>query len=295
MAPTTLAIWLRTIRLTHDVSILRIMGNTNAGNASRNARLMRAAAGALAYLPPALLSHMDSAVKQAQGFGWGAGTVDAECAAAIGLLSPSARSKVVALDVGANIGNWSAALFGQQPHAQIVALEPSGHAFKALEHRFGSDPRITLLNIAAGREASSGTLYADAPGSGLASLTQRDLSHHGLEFSHHESVKIAPLDSVCTEIGLRPNVLKMDVEGHELDVLAGAQEILSHVEVIQFEFGGSNVDTRTYIKDFYDFLSPFGYSMFRVTPRRVVPLVSYRESFEVFQTTNLLASRNPHA
>ena len=266
MAPTTLAIWLRTIRLTHDVSILRIMGNTNAGNASRNARLMRAAAGALAYLPPALLSHMDSAVKQAQGFGWGAGTVDAECAAAIGLLSPSARSKVVALDVGANIGNWSAALFGQQPHAQIVALEPSGHAFKALEHRFGSDPRITLLNIAAGRE-----------------------------FSHHESVKIAPLDSVCTEIGLRPNVLKMDVEGHELDVLAGAQEILSHVEVIQFEFGGSNVDTRTYIKDFYDFLSPFGYSMFRVTPRRVVPLVSYRESFEVFQTTNLLASRNPHA
>ena len=45
------------------------------------------------------------------------------------------------------------------------------------------------------------------------------------------------------------DLLKLDVEGHELYLLS-AKKFISKISVIQFEFGGCNIDTRTYFRDF---------------------------------------------
>ena len=84
----------------------------------------------------------------------------------------------------------------------------------------------------------------------------------------------------------------MDVEGHELDVLRGAARHLDDRKIgaILFEFGGCNIDTRSYLRDYFNFFKKYGPNrMFRITPSGYLsPLDSYREIDEQFRTTNFL-------
>ena len=83
----------------------------------------------------------------------------------------------------------------------------------------------------------------------------------------------------------------MDIEGHELDALRGFGEALKHIDVIQFEFGGCNIDTRTFFQDFWYFFQKEGFEIYRITPFDLVKIESYQESEEYFVTTNYLAKR----
>ena len=87
------------------------------------------------------------------------------------------------------------------------------------------------------------------------------------------------------------DVLKLDVEGHELDVLRAATDQLKTVRVIQFEFGGCNIDTRTYWQDFWYLLSDAGYRLYRLAPRRLIQVSRYHERDESFLTTNFFAQK----
>ena len=50
------------------------------------------------------------------------------------------------------------------------------------------------------------------------------------------------------------DIMKLDVEGHELDVLEGSRKTINSIKLIQFEFGGCNIDSKTFFQDFYYFL-----------------------------------------
>jgi hypothetical protein len=62
------------------------------------------------------------------------------------------------------------------------------------------------------------------------------------------------------------------------------------VDVIQLEFGGSNLDSRTYLRDFIDALAPYGFGLARILRDGLAP-VSREESAEIFVYCNLLAVR----
>jgi hypothetical protein len=101
------------------------------------------------------------------------------------------------------------------------------------------------------------------------------------------------LDDVCADEGIdHVDLLKIDTEGNELAVLAGASRMLSgrRVDRVQFEFGGTNIDARTYLRDFVDVLQAF--DLYRVVRDGVVP-VRYDERWELFTTTNFLAVLSP--
>jgi len=87
------------------------------------------------------------------------------------------------------------------------------------------------------------------------------------------------------------DMLKMDVEGHEFRVLQGSKRMLENrkINYIQFEFGGSNIDSRTYFKDFYDLLKK-DYTIYRVLADGIRPIGQYNEMLhEIFTTINYLA------
>jgi hypothetical protein len=148
-----------------------------------------------------------------------------------------------------------------------------------------------------GKIEGRATLYADRSGSGLGSLTKRRLSHFNLDFAHKETVDIQTLDSwwqnekktYTNEI--KPNILKLDVEGHELDVLQGALTCLADIQIVQFEFGGCNIDTRTFFQDFWYFFTQLEFDLFRLGPKGLMKVSAYSEIDESFRTTNYYAVR----
>lgn len=248
---------------------------------------------AFRWIPDSVLHYLDKEIQLQLGKGWGSATTSKEAAAIAYFVKSKNLHEVVALDVGANLGNWSLAVLEAVPSVKIIAFEPSKDAFGRLSQKFASDKRVQCVNIALGKENSEATLYSNESASGLASLTKRRLGHFGIEFNFTETIQVSTLDDWVKNLDSKivPNLLKMDVEGHELEVLQGAEQTLKNIELIQFEFGGCNIDTRTFLQDFWYFLSARGFELFRLTPRGIKLISKYAESDEVFSTTNFIAVR----
>jgi FkbM family methyltransferase len=245
----------------------------------------------LAAAPPSLARSLEEGSRLAQGKGGGGATLGREVAAGLSLLPPSIRHNPVTFDVGANVGDWTAALLRRAPQASVTCFEPSQAAFSQLSERFAGNARVDVVQLAVGKDSGVARLWANEPGSGLASLTRRRLDHFDLDFSHSEDVTVTSLDDWCLGSGVTPQFLKLDVEGHELEALSGATATVSRSLVVQFEFGGCNIDTRTYFQDFFYYFKEVQFDLFRLAPRGLLPISNYREIDEAFVTTNYFAAR----
>ncbi len=106
-----------------------------------------------------------------------------------------------------------------------------------------------------------------------------------------EDVKLDTVDNWIRGEGIqRIDILKIDVEGNELEVLRGAQETLvDMVQVIQFEFGGTSIDAGTYFRDYWVFLREYGFRIGAITPLGLMPIKVYSESEELMVYRNLIA------
>ena len=67
---------------------------------------------------------------------------------------------------------------------------------------------------------------------------------------------------------------------------------LKKVKLIQFEFGGSNIDSKTYLRDFWEFLSKKNFCLYRITPKGNILLNEYHEKEEIFLFSNFIAINN---
>jgi FkbM family methyltransferase len=195
------------------------------------------------------------------------------------------------LDVGANRGQYTRLLATAFPTSTIHSLEPSPSTFELLTEHVSTIPNVRAHNIGLSRTTQVTSLYSDQAGSGLASLHNRRLDHLDISFDRTEAVTLHSLDRFCLDNNIsHVHFMKLDVEGHELAVFEGAAALLQQdaISVVQFEFGGCNIHSRTYFQDFFDLLAP-RFDLFRVLPYTLYPISHYRETDEVFVTTNYVA------
>lgn len=248
----------------------------------------------LRLIPWRLLEKIETNIQVELGKGWGSTTTEVEAKTVAGLVKQKFSGDLIVFDIGANVGEWSASIQKFLPNSRVIAFEPSKEAFKRLAKKFENSPRIECVNLAVGKENIETFLYADKSASGLGSLTKRRVKHFGIEFEHREPIKVTTLDRWIENQSptVLPNVIKLDVEGHELDVLLGASSALKSVQVVQFEFGGGNIDTKTYFQDFWYFFESNGFEISRMTPRGLKAITQYSEDLETFKPTNYVAVRN---
>lgn len=202
----------------------------------------------------------------------------------------------VVLDVGANRGDYTAAVLEANPSARVVAFEPHPITFAKLNARFAL-PNVTLQEIGLGDTDETREFFdrAEKNGSPHASLYKDIIEtlHHAQSVQH--LVRIRRLDDVVRELGIdHIHLLKVDTEGHELAVFAGAAQTLRDgmVDAVQFEFNETNVVARTFFKDFWDLLGE--YTIYRLLPDNAIKIVEYIPTFcEVFAFQNIVALRKP--
>lgn len=144
----------------------------------------------------------------------------------------------VFFDIGSNIGAYSIALSSLTSLKTILAFEPAPEALKELEENIRLnhlDGRIVPMNVAlSNREghADFAVIHALSGANGIA-----DTHIHGPEKRERViSVPVKPLDKIYHGASRRI-AMKVDVEGHEIMALEGAQQLIGRSDcLVQVEF-----------------------------------------------------------
>jgi FkbM family methyltransferase len=207
------------------------------------------------------------------------------------------RERPVIIDGGAAVGQWSQTFLDHRPDARMVMIEPQPSSYAAIERL--ALPGATLLPSALGDQPGTATLHAPKEAAVVASFhKRRDSRWKDLKYDSFE-VPVTTVSEIARAHELDfIDFLKMDIEGHELAALRGAEDLMARSGLggIAFEFGPGNVNSRTMFVDFFELLDGFGFEIFRVRPGGgLLPIPRYDEDCEFYSgTCNYVARLRDH-
>lgn len=149
------------------------------------------------------------------------------------------RPDSICVDVGANLGITSVALAQLARAGRVVAIEADLRTYEFLRRNVEAFDGIVALHCLVGNEDSDKTYLFNASDPGCSTSTSPEravaMVKFGLEPIQMRSVT---LDHIVADLSLaRVDLIKIDVEGGELDVLAGARDTLARFKpVVIMEF-----------------------------------------------------------
>lgn len=158
------------------------------------------------------------------------------------------RPGSVVLDVGANVGSYTL-LFAMWagPAGRVFAFEPAPEAREGLRVHValnGVTERVEIVPAAAAASVGSARFQIDGASGGNAIASGAGSGTPSIE------VETTTIDAFCEHRRVRPDVIKIDVEGAELAVLKGARRTLASPNVQAFlEFHPSVWTSRGVTRD----------------------------------------------
>lgn len=199
----------------------------------------------------------------------------------------------VVFDVGANVGDWTKLCLNLNKKIFVHCFEPSKFTFGLLKTKLINFENVVLNNIALGSINGLQLLHSMGDGFGTNSIYQR--TGIDIEQKITEQINIVTLDQYCLSNNIaKIDILKIDVEGHELEVLNGARKLLSNgnIKSIQFEYGGTYIDAKILLKDIFELLIPLGYKIYKIYPNKLKNVKKYEQIYENFKYSNWVAIKN---
>lgn len=141
----------------------------------------------------------------------------------------------VMFDIGANCGFFALTRCARDPDLRAVAFEPQPHTFERLKKNLAANqfgPRVTAVHAAVGAASGECTLQISAESSmGIVSTSAVQF----LEAPVAVTVPMVALDDFAAREDLWPDLLKIDVEGFEVEVLKGAAACLQRARFVVLE------------------------------------------------------------
>lgn len=172
---------------------------------------------------------------------------------------PRERMRII-FDVGANIGEVTTTFTINYPEARVFAFEPVEQNYRQLERTAARLKQVAAYNIGLGER--SGTMRFDCTGDATTAFrVAADQTNEA-----NPSVAMTTVDVFCERNGIETiDYLKIDTEGHDLKVLAGAKKMLFE-QRIGFVIAecSMNPDNTLHVPfcELLAFMSPLGYRIF---------------------------------
>jgi FkbM family methyltransferase len=169
-------------------------------------------------------------------------------------------SPALIFDVGAHFGESALAYAEAYPAAEIHCFEPTPKSHARLAKTVAGRKNVHAHNLALGRETATLALR-ERHDSTMNRLLPADQASDGTI-----DVPVRPGAEILREIGARTiDFLKIDTEGHDLDVLLGFQPVLGQVDFIQVE-AAMNRYNRTHVAfaSLVELMSAEGFHLFYI-------------------------------
>jgi FkbM family methyltransferase len=169
----------------------------------------------------------------------------------LGLKSP------ILFDVGANVGEWSRMAHLLLPTAQIHAFELNPAMIPTLTDNLSHAATIKIHPYGLAAQSGTADFYCYEGEASVLSGLRVALHDHVPHTKQRATVCTG--DDICNSFAIKQiDFLKVDAEGHDFEVIQGFSTMLAdgRVSVVQFEHEGGR-----YLKDFYDALDEWGYTV----------------------------------
>jgi|GEM_PF-1618428 len=143
------------------------------------------------------------------------------------------------LDIGGGNGETAMMFSAAFPQTQIMILEPVKKNQESITPLLGAHPNLVLIPKAAGSQASTQKIFIGrnkhtSSFYEMESDRESKLFSHAIEITESEEVEVIRLDELVSP-AQSISIMKMDIQGSELEALKGAAGILKRTSVIVLE------------------------------------------------------------
>ena len=175
------------------------------------------------------------------------------------------KSGNVVIDCGANVGELYLALEYKNINVKYYAFEPDIDSFECLKKNIKDNDN--LKNIGLSDRDGNATLYLGT------STGDSSMEYFGSE--NENTIEIKRLDSFNFN---KVHLLKIDAEGHELEVLKGASDILNNIDFISVDYGlEKGLDQTSTIVEVTNYLYKNNFYLYEANLNRNVGLFKNKE------------------
>ena len=188
------------------------------------------------------------------------------------------------IDVGAHKGEFLEKMLKIEKVNSFYAFEPQKNIFNELSEKFSNNKKVTLYNFAMDKEITNKKLKISklSMTSSLAEINEKSLylkiknflTFSKSNFEDEYEIQTNTVDKIFENISLQKALLKIDVEGFEMNVIEGSQKKLKEIPFILLEnqFGNHYINN-----NFKDIINVLSKQNFEIYKKFTFPLLHYQD------------------
>ncbi len=188
------------------------------------------------------------------------------------------------IDIGAHKGEFLENMLKIEKVNSFYAFEPQKNIFKELNKKFSKNEKITLFNFAMDKEITNKKLKINklSMTSSLAEINEESLylkiknflTFSRSNFEDEYEIQTNTVDKIFENISLQKSLLKIDVEGFEINVLEGSQIKLKEIPFVLLENQFGNHYKNNNFKNITKLLSK---QNFKIYKKFIFPTLHYQD------------------